>query len=468
MARIFISYKRVDKEKVFKIKDHIEAAIGEKCWIDLDGIESDAQFKNVIIKAINECEIVLFMYSKAHSKIVDFEKDWTVRELNFAQKKNKRIVFVNLDRSSLTDTFEFDYGTKQQIDALSQQALLRLIEDLKKWLGVRNQNQNGILTKVQETKENSSAVNYRDHEPLVNIKKIVSICIPIIAIIFVSGYFILNRQTTVKKDSTLNDTTSMDGAIITTEVEETPKKIPADFILLPHDVLKHYEDDFDNNSYQPIYRDIELDSFYICTHEVIQSEFVKVMSTNPSKILGDSLPVNTLHFLEACRYCNERSFSEGYDGFYTISNNVVTINPEGNGYRLPTLYEWVLAARPDAKTKTKYAGGNNIKDIAWYGGNSKGTLHPVCKKNPNVRGIYDLNGNVSEWLWAKPFSDCNVHIGSDYETYISFGESESVGNWIVQKSNGVRVVLIPRGMNNRNTAKIPSVKGVVKAYQEDK
>ena len=41
MARIFISYKRVDKEKVFRIKDQIEATISEKCWIDLDGIESD-------------------------------------------------------------------------------------------------------------------------------------------------------------------------------------------------------------------------------------------------------------------------------------------------------------------------------------------------------------------------------------------------------------------------------------------
>lgn len=50
MSRIFISYQRVDKEKVFKIKDQIESALGEMCWIDLDGIESDAQFKNVIKK----------------------------------------------------------------------------------------------------------------------------------------------------------------------------------------------------------------------------------------------------------------------------------------------------------------------------------------------------------------------------------------------------------------------------------
>lgn len=134
MERIFISYKRIDKDKVFRIKDRIEIELGERCWIDIDGIESDSQFKNVIIKAINACEVVLFMYSKCHSEITDWDKDWTVRELNFAAKKNKRIVFVNIDGSPLTDIFEFDYGTKQQIDGLSEDSLSRLIRDLETWL----------------------------------------------------------------------------------------------------------------------------------------------------------------------------------------------------------------------------------------------------------------------------------------------------------------------------------------------
>lgn len=135
MARIFISYKRVDKDKVFHLKDRIEAATGEKCWIDLDGIESDAQFKNIIIKAISMSEIVLFMYSKAHSKIQDFERDWTVRELNFAAFKKKRIVFINLDRSALTDDFAFDFAAKQQVDATDDNAVKRLLSDLCRWLG---------------------------------------------------------------------------------------------------------------------------------------------------------------------------------------------------------------------------------------------------------------------------------------------------------------------------------------------
>lgn len=139
MARVFISYKRVDKAKVFKLKDTIEAAIGEDCWIDLEGIKSDAMFKSVIIKAINESEIFLFMYSKAHSTIEDFEHDWTVRELSFAELKKKRIVFINIDGSTLSDLFLFDYANKQQVDATSPQALDRLCTDLQKWLGCSTQ-----------------------------------------------------------------------------------------------------------------------------------------------------------------------------------------------------------------------------------------------------------------------------------------------------------------------------------------
>ena len=135
MSRVFISYKRADKEKVFPLKDKIEATIGEPCWIDLDGIESDAWFVNVIMKAINEADIFLFMYSLEHSQIENIEKDWTTREINFAQKRDKRIVFINIDKTPLTDWFEFMYGLKQQVDATSEDAFAKFLADMQKWLG---------------------------------------------------------------------------------------------------------------------------------------------------------------------------------------------------------------------------------------------------------------------------------------------------------------------------------------------
>lgn len=136
MERIFISYKRDDKEKVFPIKDYIEKNVGETCWIDLDGIESDAQFKSVIRRAVKNAVIFLFIYSNAHTKIKeeDYDDDWTIREYNYAKKKEKRIVFVNADGSPLTDPFLFDFAGKQQVDALSNEQKRTLCRDLKRWL----------------------------------------------------------------------------------------------------------------------------------------------------------------------------------------------------------------------------------------------------------------------------------------------------------------------------------------------
>ena len=159
---IFISYKRVDKERVFKLKHNIESNTGQQCWIDLDGIESDAQFASVIISAINNCSIFLFMYSKQHSIITDYDNDWTIREINFAQKKKKRIVFINIDGSELTDWFELMFGTKQQIDSLDSEAMQRLYKDIRNWLGAtahndinknREENAQKAIT-IQRPKEN--------------------------------------------------------------------------------------------------------------------------------------------------------------------------------------------------------------------------------------------------------------------------------------------------------------------------
>lgn len=138
-GRIFISYKRDDKDVVFKIKDDIEKHVGEKCWIDLYGIESNAQFVGEITEAIDACEVFIFMHSKEHNKIIDINKDWTIREVNYALEEKKNIVVVNIDnvllgQNPFSKWYKFMFPNKQEIDATDPEKLERFYEDLCSWL----------------------------------------------------------------------------------------------------------------------------------------------------------------------------------------------------------------------------------------------------------------------------------------------------------------------------------------------
>ncbi|MDR2870871.1 MAG: formylglycine-generating enzyme family protein [Deferribacteraceae bacterium] len=143
---------------------------------------------------------------------------------------------------------------------------------------------------------------------------------------------------------------------------------------------------------------VTVSSFYMSIYEVTQAEWTAIMGNNPSYFEGDNLPVDQVSWYAALEYCNRRSIAEGLTPVYDVEGE--TADWSANGYRLPTEAEWEYIAKGGNKNANyTYSGSDDIDAIGWYDdGDSEGT-HPVGMKAPNDLGLYDVSGNVWEWVW---------------------------------------------------------------------
>ena len=119
--------------------------------------------------------------------------------------------------------------------------------------------------------------------------------------------------------------------------------------------------------------------FFLGKYEVTQGQWEAVMGSNPSRFdgCGPDCPVENVSWDDVQEFIRRLNAREG-----------------GNRYRLPTEAEWEYAAR--AGTNGDHYG--NLAAIAWHEDNSGNRTHPVGRKAPNEWGLYDMLGNVWEWV----------------------------------------------------------------------
>lgn len=401
---IFISYRRVDSAgHAGRLYDRLARHFGDKqVFIDVDLIEPGVDFAQAIDKAVGSCQILLAIIGRSWvasldetgRRRLDNANDFVRAEIASALARDVCVIPVlvqgaqmpraqdlpeDLRRLSLLQAFELsDLRWGRDVD--------RLVEVIEK-----------MVVRMYST----PPYGLRPRIPFYALGILLTLIGIIVA---VSAWMMSETQNT---NTTFNSNVPQPTRQPTPQLTPIPTpriSVPANqppftnavgmkFIWVPPGEFMMGAENGDPDE-RPVHRVVIGSGFYMGKYEVTQAQWQKVMGNNPSHFKGESLPVEMVWWHEVQKFVEELNrLNDGY------------------AYRLPAEAEWEYAAR--AGTTGDHAG--DLNSMAWYypnsgdarlvgvyvyerGRDNHNRTHPVGLKQPNAFGLFDMHGNVAEWV----------------------------------------------------------------------
>lgn len=224
-------------------------------------------------------------------------------------------------------------------------------------------------------------------------------------------------------ETSRSETEAVQSTVSSEETEDLNavlSEAPENFVLITGGTFEMGSPDMEGwRSEDETQHTVTVSDFYMSMYEVTQTEYAEVMGNNPSSFSGDALPVENISWLDAVAYCNARSELEGLTPAYAIDGQTVTWDRSADGYRLPTEAEWEYACRAGTVTPFNTETSISAEEANYYGhypyeieenyfsqdnldtqpGEYRQTTVEVTSFSPNGWGLYNMHGNVSEWVW---------------------------------------------------------------------
>ena len=134
MNKVLVSYKSVDKEAAQVFIERLNSVLKESCVPIEDDGKNDPEKTIELVSVLNESAIIIVLYSCQYEMISDYTTDWTIRELNYMQETEKRIVFVSIDGTPLSKWFTFMFPQQEMIDIRMEESVAQMLAELPEWL----------------------------------------------------------------------------------------------------------------------------------------------------------------------------------------------------------------------------------------------------------------------------------------------------------------------------------------------